>query len=102
MPAARTQKKQKPTATTSAIGAPAQYAQTNRKGKKAWRKNIDIQNEEAALQRKREVETALGPGADSSAGAAFVVDVEGDAESEFSSGFESENCHANLLLCSPP
>ena len=80
MPAARTQRPNK-APSTSAIGAPAQYAQTNRKGKKAWRKNIDIQPEERALERKREVETVLGPQADQSTGAAFVVDVEGDAES---------------------
>lgn len=96
MPAARTQKKSKPVPSTSAIGAPAQYAQTNRKGKKAWRKNIDIQPEEAALERKREVETVLGPNADQSTGAAFVVDVEGDAESR-----SSVRC-LELILTRPP
>ncbi|GHJ86834.1 hypothetical protein NliqN6_3236 [Naganishia liquefaciens] len=80
MPAARTQRPAKSSSSTSAIGAPAQYAQTNRKGKKAWRKNIDIQPEERALERKREVETVLGPQADQSTGAAYVVDVQGDAE----------------------
>jgi hypothetical protein len=49
-----------PVASTSAIGAPAQYKQTNRKGKKAWRKNIDIQSEEQALEKVREIEQALG------------------------------------------
>ena len=49
-----------PAASTSAIGAPAQYNQTNRKGKKAWRKNIDIQPEEQALDKVREIETVLG------------------------------------------
>lgn len=68
-------------ASTSAIGAPAQYNQTNRKGKKAWRKNIDIQPEEQALEKVREIETILGPKADKSTGAAFIIDVEGDAES---------------------
>ncbi|KAI5451841.1 hypothetical protein NCC49_001485 [Naganishia albida] len=67
-------------ASTSAIGAPAQYNQTNRKGKKAWRKNIDIQPEEQALEKVREIETILGPKADKSTGAAFIIDVEGDAE----------------------
>lgn len=53
-------KSKAPVASTSAIGAPAQYKQTNRKGKKAWRKNIDIQPEEQALEKVREIEQALG------------------------------------------
>ncbi|KAJ9104245.1 hypothetical protein QFC19_004062 [Naganishia cerealis] len=69
-----------PVASSSAIGAPAQYNQTNRKGKKAWRKNIDIQPEEQALEKVREIEKVLGPQAGTTGGAAFVIDVEGDAE----------------------
>ncbi|KAJ9119601.1 hypothetical protein QFC22_003310 [Naganishia vaughanmartiniae] len=69
-----------PVASTSAIGAPAQYKQTNRKGKKAWRKNIDIQSEEQALEKVREIEQVLGPQSTSTGSAPFVIDVEGDAE----------------------
>jgi nucleolar protein 53 len=44
----------------SEIGAPAQYKQTNRKGKKAWRKNIDIQSEETAMEDARAEERVTG------------------------------------------
>ena len=42
------------------IGAPAQLAQKSRKGKKAWRKNIDVRDEEAAMEQAREEERATG------------------------------------------
>jgi hypothetical protein len=42
------------------VGAPAQPAQRTRKGKKAWRKNIDITAEEVALEEAREEERVTG------------------------------------------
>lgn len=44
----------------SEIGAPAQFKQATRKGKKAWRKNIDIQPEETAMEDARAEERLTG------------------------------------------
>ncbi|KAI3623997.1 hypothetical protein CBS14141_002425 [Malassezia furfur] len=41
-------------------GRPAQYKQPSRKGKKSWRKNIDLSATEAALEDIREQERAVG------------------------------------------
>lgn len=45
---------------SDAAGRPAQYQQLSRKGKKAWRKNIDLQNVEAAMEDAREQERVTG------------------------------------------
>ena len=42
------------------IGAPAQWGQKSRKGKKAWRKHVDITGEEEALEQAREEERVTG------------------------------------------
>jgi nucleolar protein 53 len=42
------------------IGAPAQPGQKSRKGKRAWRKNVDITLEEQALEQAREEERITG------------------------------------------
>jgi nucleolar protein 53 len=42
------------------LGAPATLGQKTRKGKKAWRKNIDVRDEEEALETAREEERATG------------------------------------------
>ena len=44
----------------SSIGAPSQLAQSTRKGKKAWRKNIDIQPVEEGLESLRSEERVIG------------------------------------------
>ena len=41
-------------------GAPAALGQTSRKGKKAWRKNIDLRDVEGALEEAREEERVTG------------------------------------------
>lgn len=41
-------------------GAPAQKKQPTRKGKKAWRKNVDIEDIEAAVEGLREEEITTG------------------------------------------
>jgi nucleolar protein 53 len=43
----------KPAVKSSLVGAPAQYKQPTRKGKKSWRKNIDVQPEEHAMEEAR-------------------------------------------------
>ncbi|KAF8465863.1 tumor suppressor protein Gltscr2 [Russula ochroleuca] len=44
----------------SAVGAPAQHNQASRKGKKAWRKNVDIEDLEEKLEGLREEERTFG------------------------------------------
>ncbi|CAK9786988.1 P60-like protein [Cutaneotrichosporon oleaginosum] len=59
--------------------APAQPKQTSRKGKKAWRKNVDITAEEAALEAARAEERLTGgPVETRSNDALFTIDTEGD------------------------
>ena len=47
---------------SSAVGAPAQHNQSSRKGKKAWRKNVDIEDVEEKLEGLREEERTFGCG----------------------------------------
>lgn len=42
------------------VGAPAQLGQVSRKGKKAWRKNIDVRDIEKGLEEMREEERLTG------------------------------------------
>ena len=44
----------------SNVGAPAQHNQASRKGKKAWRKNVDLDDVEDKLEGLREEERVLG------------------------------------------
>jgi nucleolar protein 53 len=44
----------------SAVGAPAQRTQSSRKGKKAWRKNVDIDEVEEGLEELRVEERVAG------------------------------------------
>ncbi|EPS96384.1 hypothetical protein FOMPIDRAFT_1130553 [Fomitopsis schrenkii] len=46
--------------TASSVGAPAQRNQTSRKGKKAWRKHIDIEDVEQRLEELRDEERVTG------------------------------------------
>lgn len=45
---------------TTDLGAPSTLGQKTRKGKKAWRKNIDVRDEEEALEQAREEERVTG------------------------------------------
>jgi nucleolar protein 53 len=47
-------------AVTLDVGAPATVGQTSRKGKKAWRKNIDLRDVEGALEEARTEERITG------------------------------------------
>lgn len=44
----------------ASTGSPAQYSQSSRKGKKAWRKNIDIEDIEATMEELRAEERETG------------------------------------------
>jgi nucleolar protein 53 len=57
---ANASKSTKPKLSKAADGAPSQHNQSSRKGKKAWRKNVDIQEVEEALEGMREEERVVG------------------------------------------
>jgi len=66
------------------IGAPS-AKQSSRKGKKAWRKNVDITAEETALETAREEERVTGGKIDEKKdGELFTIDTTGDIEGEYS------------------
>ncbi|KAF9266567.1 P60-like protein [Marasmius fiardii PR-910] len=69
----------KPKNLKSSIGAPSQRSQPSRKGKRAWRKNVDLDDLEEGLEEIREEErvhgTALHKLADNEL---FQIDTEGD------------------------
>ncbi|KAF7357047.1 Ribosome biogenesis protein NOP53 [Mycena venus] len=60
MPKSEGQASKKPA--RSALGAPSQHNQPSRKGKKAWRKNVDLQEVEAGIEELRAEERATGYG----------------------------------------
>lgn len=47
-------------ATASALGAPSQHNQGSRKGKRAWRKNVDLQDVEEGMEGLRAEERLTG------------------------------------------
>ena len=47
-------------ATRSVVGAPSQHNQSSRKGKRAWRKNINIEDVEEVLEGMRAEERVVG------------------------------------------
>ncbi|SCW03375.1 LAFE_0G09032g1_1 [Lachancea fermentati] len=63
-------------------GRPSTYKQSSRKGKKSWRKNIDLSDIEQAITRKHEEEITHGTSDLTSLvdDKLFQVDTEGDAE----------------------
>ncbi|TXT04855.1 hypothetical protein VHUM_03938 [Vanrija humicola] len=62
-------------------GAPAQLSQSSRKGKKAWRKNVDLRAEEEALEQARAEERVTGGKvADKQNNDLFTIDTTGDVE----------------------
>ncbi|EEB95305.1 hypothetical protein MPER_05742, partial [Moniliophthora perniciosa FA553] len=52
--------KSKQKVTKSAIGAPSQRSQPSRKGKRTWRKNVDLDDVEEGLEEIRTQERVLG------------------------------------------
>ena len=47
-------------AASSAVGAPSQRTQSSRKGKRAWRKNVDLDEVEEGLEEIRAEERVSG------------------------------------------
>ncbi|KAL2371662.1 60S ribosomal biogenesis protein Nop53 [Blastomyces gilchristii SLH14081] len=64
----------------TAIEAPHQYKQPSRKGKRAWRKHVDITEVDAGLQRVREEEIEGGVIAEKPSEDLFVLDSKGSDE----------------------
>ncbi|KAL1745144.1 ribosome biogenesis protein Nop53/GLTSCR2 [Schizophyllum fasciatum] len=61
------------------IGAPAQRAQGSRKGKRAWRKHVDLDDVEERLDERRAEERALGAAVHEQPDAGlFTIDTTGD------------------------
>ncbi|KAG8921290.1 hypothetical protein FRC03_002639 [Tulasnella sp. 419] len=61
-------------------GAPSQHSQPSRKGKKAWRKNVDLTDLEKGLESIREDERVLGTALHKQPDSQlFTVDLTGDA-----------------------
>ena len=46
--------------TRSAVGAPSQHNQSSRRGKRAWRKNVNIEDVEDLLEGMRAEERVVG------------------------------------------
>ncbi|EIN14662.1 P60-like protein [Punctularia strigosozonata HHB-11173 SS5] len=69
----------KPKTLSSSLGAPSQHTQGSRKGKRAWRKNVDLQDVEEALEGLRAEERITGSTLQSKTNQElFQVDVKGD------------------------
>ncbi|KAG9007071.1 hypothetical protein FRB90_009559 [Tulasnella sp. 427] len=65
----------------SMTGAPSQYKRTGRKGKGAWRKNVDIDEVEAGMEEIRKEEAIIGvPLQKQSDSQLFMMDETGDLE----------------------
>ncbi|KAI5119464.1 hypothetical protein M0805_007198 [Coniferiporia weirii] len=65
----------------NSTGSPAQHAQPSRKGKKAWRKHVDIGDVEASLEEMRTEERETGSTVKSKTNdELFQIDVKGDEE----------------------
>ncbi|KAF7289443.1 Ribosome biogenesis protein NOP53 [Mycena chlorophos] len=79
MPSSASPSKPPQKSSRSSIGAPAQHNQPSRKGKKAWRKNVDIQAVEAGMEELRTEERTTGTYLHKQDNSQlFVVDVKGD------------------------
>ncbi|KAF2197172.1 P60-like protein [Delitschia confertaspora ATCC 74209] len=67
------------------VAAPAQHKQPSRKGKKAWRKNVDVTQVQEGLQEVREQLATGGIIAEKAADELFIVDAAGskDIQNEY-------------------
>ncbi|EIW73019.1 hypothetical protein M231_04335 [Tremella mesenterica] len=71
----------KPSVSAAELGVPSQPGQPSRKGKKAWRKNIDITDVEQSLEDARAEERLTGgPVRQKTDAELFVIDTVGDVQ----------------------
>ncbi|CRG90591.1 RNA exonuclease 4 [Talaromyces islandicus] len=80
------------------IEQPQQYKQPSRKGKKAWRKNVDITEVSEGLRVVREEETRGGVVAEKPSEELFTLDVTGDPEVEKTSRKKRKPLRADEIL----
>lgn len=66
--------------TSSTMAAPATHSQPSRKGKKAWRKNVDLTEIQSGLETVRDEVIAGGVIAEIGSDQLFATDTTGDAE----------------------
>ncbi|KAL9113078.1 MAG: hypothetical protein Q9227_002690 [Pyrenula ochraceoflavens] len=64
----------------AATQPPQQYTQPSRKGKKAWRKNVDISEITSGLEDLRDEILTGGPVAEKTSEELFAIDTKGDAQ----------------------
>lgn len=64
----------------SSVGAPSQHRQPSRKGKKAWRKNVDVTELQDGLEEYREEVRTGGPLHEKTADEVFTVDTIGSKD----------------------
>lgn len=65
---------------SSALGAPQQHKQPSRKGKKAWRKNVDVTEVQQGLESLREEIIQGGPIAEKPSSELFALDTTGSED----------------------
>jgi nucleolar protein 53 len=65
---------------SSSIGQPQQHRQPSRKGKRAWRKNVDVTDVQDGLEKLREEIRQGGPLSEKPSDELFVVDTAGSEE----------------------
>ncbi|EFR00150.1 p60 domain-containing protein [Nannizzia gypsea CBS 118893] len=65
---------------SATVGAPQQYKQPSRKGKKAWRKNVDVTEVQEGLELVRDEEIKGGVLAEKPSEELFILDPTGDEE----------------------
>ncbi|KAK2839214.1 hypothetical protein FQN49_006360 [Arthroderma sp. PD_2] len=65
---------------STSVGAPQQHKQPSRKGKKAWRKNVDVTELQEGLEQVREEEIKGGVLAEKPSEELFILDPTGDEE----------------------
>ncbi|KAI5291634.1 hypothetical protein KEM54_002564 [Ascosphaera aggregata] len=65
---------------STAIHAPAQFKQPSRKGKKAWRKNVDVTDVQEGLRALRDEQIHGGVLAERPSDDLFIVDTKGDKQ----------------------
>ncbi|EEQ30728.1 hypothetical protein McanMca71_000587 [Microsporum canis] len=67
---------------STSVGAPQQYKQSSRKGKKAWRKNVDVTEVQEGLEQVREEVIKGGVLAEKPSEELFTLDPTGDKEAQ--------------------
>ncbi|GLI77931.1 hypothetical protein PoHVEF18_006228 [Penicillium ochrochloron] len=65
---------------STSVGAPQQFKQPSRKGKKAWRKNVDVTEVQEGLRQLKDAEIQGGLISEKPSDELFILDTTGDQE----------------------